>query len=176
MTLFTSTVSFAQNDPVVTINGVIFCEDSIMGTLPDVTVYNVTRQTGTISNSNGEFSIKMSRNDTLIFSTVQHSDTYFFFKETEAFEDRTITVPMEMDNIYIDVVSVMGKGNYEAFKQELLNLKLPDNDPNMVLPIVNRYAEEYATGEGEIKIKGPLTYLSNKIRAYKKSRTKKYIE
>lgn len=174
--LFNGTVSFAQNDPVVTVNGVIFCEDSIMGTLPDVTVYNVTRQTGTISNANGEFSIKMSRNDTLIFSTVQHSDAYFFFKEDEPFEDRTITVPMDMDNIYIDVVSVMGKGNYEAFKQELLNLELPDNDPNLTLPIVNRYAEEYATGEGAIKIRGPLTYLSKKIRAYKKRRTQNNTE
>lgn len=171
--LFIGTMTFAQNEPTVTVSGVIFCEDSIMGTLPDVAVYNKNRKTGTISNSLGEFSIKMAKNDTLIFSTVQHSDAHFFFSSDEKFADRVITVAMEMDNIYIDVVSVMGKGNYEQFKRELMALDLTADEPDFALPIVNKYALEYKEGEGAIKIRGPLTYLSNKIRTWKK---RKYTE
>lgn len=166
--MFIAVTGHAQNQDLITLSGVVYCEDSIMGAIPDVSVFNKSRSTGTISGPNGEFSIKMGKGDTIVFSTVQHLDTEFYFKEGEVFQNQKVSIPMKMDNIYMDIVSVMGKGSYEAFKQELLNLELPDNDPNLTLPIVNRYAEEYATGEASVKIHGPLTYLSNKIRRWKK--------
>ena len=161
-------VMVANAQEKVIITGVVFCEDSIMGTLPDVSVFNSGSGTGTISSPSGRFTILMGKNDTIIFSTVQHMDELFFFGKNESFENRTVMVPMKMDTVYMDVVSVIGKGNYEAFKQELMALKLPDHQPSVTLPIVNRYAEEYSTGEAAIKIRGPLTYLSNKIRLMKR--------
>ena len=161
----------AQNTKTVTISGIVFCEDSIMGTLSDVNIFNQNRSTGSITNESGEFSIQIGQNDTLIFSTVQHEDELFYFKENEPFEDMVISVPMKMDIIWVDVVSVIGKGNYEEFKRELLGMDMPDYNPSMALPIVNRYAEEYSTGEGAIKIHGPLTYLSKKIRQLKRRKT-----
>jgi hypothetical protein len=168
ITLMTFAGAKAQDSEKVTVSGTVFCEDSIMGILPDVAVYNMNRKTGTITDKNGAFSIQIGRNDTLIFSTVQHEDEFFYFRENEPFTDKVISVPMKMDNIYIDVVSVMGTGNYEAFKRELMNMEIPDNDPSVTLPVVNRYAEEYSTGEGAIKFRGPLTHLSEKIRKWKK--------
>ncbi len=77
----------AQDKEQVTVRGMIFCEDSIMGTLPDVSIFNKSRSTGSISSETGEYSIRMGRNDTIIFSTVQHMDEVFFFKQNEPFED-----------------------------------------------------------------------------------------
>ena len=168
ITLLTVAGAKAQDKERVTVSGIVFCEDSIMGTLPDVAVFNKNRRSGTITDENGAFSIQIGRNDTLIFSTVQHEDELFYFREDEPFADMVISVPMKMDNIYMDVVSVMGTGNYEAFKRELLSMEIPDSDPAMALPVVNRYAEEYSTGEGAIKFRGPLTHLSEKIRKWKK--------
>lgn len=170
--LFSGQTLMAQENKTVTVSGIIFCEDSIMGTLQDVAIYNESRHTGTISNQKGEFSIKMGQNDTLIFSTVQHTDEVFYFKENEPFQNTVISVPMKMDMIWMDLVSVMGKGDFEAFKRELLALELPDNEPSLLLPVVNKYALEYETGEGAIKIRGPLTYLSNKIRKLKRRTVK----
>ncbi len=49
-----------------------------------------------------------------------------------------------------------------------MSLELPEDDASVTLPIVNRYAEEYSTGKGSIKIYGPLTYLSEKIHKWKR--------
>tara|TARA_R110002072_G_scaffold214071_1_gene371220 strand:- start:117 stop:692 length:576 start_codon:yes stop_codon:yes gene_type:complete len=176
ITLLTVAGAKAQDNEKVIIRGIVFCEDSLMGTLPDVAVYNISRRTGTITDGIGAFSIQIGRKDTLVFSTVQHKDELFYFKEGEPFEDKVISIPMKMDVIWIDVVSVMGKGNYEAFKSELMNMEIPDNNPSMALPVVNKYAEEYSTGEAAIKIRGPLTHLSNKIRKWKKRRVINPVE
>jgi len=161
----------AQDNKQVTISGVIFCEDSIMGTLPDVSIFNKNRSTGSISSETGEYSIQMGRKDTIIFSTVQHMDEVFFIKEDEVFEDRLVNIPMQMDTVWLKVVSVIGIGNYESFRRELMNLELPGTDVSITLPIVNKYAREYSTGEGSIKIRGPLTYLSEKIYKWKMRKT-----
>jgi hypothetical protein len=165
---FAAFTAMAQEKKSVRISGVIFDEDSSHRALPDVAVFNKSKRSGTISNERGEFFMEIERMDTLVFSTVQHMDEQFFFIETEPFEDRVISISMKMDTVWLNVITVMGNGNYEAFKRELLAMELPDNDHSMVLPVVNKYAEEYSTGEAGIKIHGPLTYLSNKIRAWKK--------
>ena len=165
---FVTNMAVAQEKKSVTISGFIFDEDSSHRALPDVAIFNKTKRRGTISNESGQFSIEMDRTDTLVFSTVQHLDEVFFFSENEPFENRILTIEMKMDTIWMNVITVMGNGNYQEFKRELLALEMPDDDHSLALPIVNRYAEEYSTGNASIKIHGPLTYLSNKIRVWKK--------
>tara|TARA_R110001592_G_scaffold234170_1_gene491806 strand:- start:6247 stop:6807 length:561 start_codon:yes stop_codon:yes gene_type:complete len=156
----------------ITLSGTILCEDDAKGALSFVNIYNKNTKKGAVSDTDGKFSIKMGKNDTILFSTVQHVEQFYYIKENEFFHDKNIEISMTQDTIWLDVVSVMGFKEFEEFKQEVLQLKLPDNDIYLVLPVVDKYAKQNYSGEGVFEIKGPLTYLSNKILSIKKRRYK----
>ena len=156
----------------INLSGTVLCEDSLTGPLNLVNVYNKNTKKGTVSDVNGKFSIKMRRNDTILFSTVQHINQSYYIKQGEIFHDKNIIVKMKQDTVWLHVVSVMGFKQFEQFKQEVLNLKTANgNDISLTLPVVNKYAKRYYSGKGAIEIKGPLTYLSKKILSIKKRRS-----
>ncbi|MCF8462171.1 MAG: hypothetical protein K9G46_15725 [Flavobacteriales bacterium] len=166
--LLSTLSTIAQNKEMVKVVGVVYNDDHIRSVLSDVAVFNKNQKKGAISNEKGEFIIEMKQNDTLIFSTVQHMDEEFFFGTNDPFEDQVLEIQLKTDTIWLKMISVMGNGNYQKFKRELLALDMPEDDHSLALPVVNKYAEEYSTGVAAIKIHGPLTYLSHKISIWKK--------
>lgn len=170
--LFSALSAVAQNDETVKIAGIILDADNGNGALRDVAIFNKNQRRGTISNEKGRFVIEMRQNDTIVFSTVQHMDEEFFFGKDRPFVDQVLSIQLKTDTIWLNTISVMGNGNFQDFKRELLALEIPENNQSLALPIVNRYAEQYSTGEAAIRIHGPLTYLSKKISAWKKRGSK----
>jgi hypothetical protein len=158
----------SQDQPVVIISGIVSCNDSSIGILENVNIFNKQSNRGTITNNEGEFEIEMGKNDTLLFSTIQHKEEIFTFPQNEEFTDKNIQVVMTLDTVILDVITVMGVKSFEAFKQELLQLKLEDNDISLALPVVDKYAKQHATGVGAYEIKGPLTYVLNKFQRIRK--------
>lgn len=158
----------SQDQTWVTISGVVSCNDTSIGILENVNIYNKQTSRGTTTNNKGEFEIKMSRNDTLFFSTIQHKEVIFTFPQNEGFVDKNIHVVMVLDTVILNVITVIGKKSFEAFKQELLQLELENNDISLALPVVDKYAKQHATGEGYYEIKGPLTYVLNKFQRIRK--------
>jgi len=148
----------------ITLSGVILCEDSIKGPLNFVNVYNKNAKKGTISNTDGKFSIKMGKNDTILFSTIQHEEQVYYFKDGELYHDKSIEVALKQDTVWLEVFSVLGFKEFEEFKQEVIGLTLPANDISLALPVIEKYARRNATGEGQYEIRGPLTYLLKKIK------------
>jgi len=154
----------------ITLSGIILCEDSVKGPLGFVSVYNKNTKKGTVSNANGEFSISMGKNDTILFSTVQHVQQIYSIKANEIFYDKSIDISMEQDTIWLGVVSVIGFKEYEEFKKEVINLKLTRDKISINLPIIDKYANPLANKyanptfiEGQYELKGALTYLLKKI-------------
>jgi cell fate (sporulation/competence/biofilm development) regulator YmcA (YheA/YmcA/DUF963 family) len=168
MSLFFLNNLDSQDNQLVTISGMVSCIDTSIGILENVNVYNKQQEWGSITNGQGEFEIKMGRNDTLFFSTIQHKEEIFTFPKVEEFIDKNIHVTMILDTIILDVITVMGVKSFEAFKQELLRLKFKDDDISLALPIVDKYAKQHASGEGAFEISGPLTYIINKIQRIRK--------
>jgi len=155
-------VAKAQSNEI-TISGTILCGDSIIGPLAFVNIYNKNTKKGTVSDTDGKFSIKMGRHDTILFSTVQHVEQSYYVKKNEFFHDKTIEISMKQDTVWLDVVLVMGAKKFKDFEQEVIQLKLPNNDISLVLPVINKYAKQYYLGEGALSLNKPLIYLSKKI-------------
>jgi len=148
---------------LISLSGKVICEDSIRGALANVNIYNKNKKWGVASDSKGNFTIKMGKNDTIVFSTIQHIEQNYFITNKADFKDKNIVILMKQDTIWLNAVTVMGAKNFEEFKEEVADLNLPKYDVKLVLPIIDKYAEERSKGEGKISIKGPLTYLSHKI-------------
>jgi len=149
----------------INLSGTILCGNDVKGPLSFVNIYNKNTKKGTVSSTDGTFSIKMGKNDTILFSTVQHIEQSYYIKKNEFFHDKNIKITMKQDTVWLDVVSIIGFKKFEKFEQEVLQLKLPNNDISLVLPVIDKYAKQNYTGEGVFEIKGPLTYLSKKILA-----------
>lgn len=158
--------------PMILLSGEISCIDPLNGKMSSVMVFNISQGFGVISNQDGSFAIKMARKDTVMFSTTEHKDFYYIIEADKDFIDHTIEVTMLTDAIWLDAVTIMGQQSLEEFKREILSLDLPNGDNTMALPVVNKYAKQLVTGDGETDLVGPLTYLQNKFDKYYKMKKK----
>lgn len=159
---FSTLTMYAQNE-VITLSGTIISKEEHKKAIPFVNVYNKSTKEGTISDTEGQFSIQIGKNDTILFSTVQHIEQEYYIKEGEFFHDKNIVIDLHQDTIWLKTVSVMGFKEYDEFKKEVIALKLPHENISYAMPTINKYAKQHATGEGAIELKEPLTYLLEKM-------------
>lgn len=102
--------------------------------VPYVHIIDQTKNQGTISDLSGKFEIMIDPTDTLVFSAV-------------GFEKLTIVLAHEAINLAEPVRISLTPSTYElapvqihafkdeaGFKQDILNLKLPDEKPKIVIP------------------------------------------
>jgi len=149
------------------LRGTVSCSaDSIM-LLRYVNIYNLSSKKGTTTDSNGYFQIDMNNKDTILFSTVQHQE-YFYYLVDGNVPNEDVNIELQQDTVYLEVVSIMGHKSYSNFKDELLKLDLSKDDVSITYPVIDKYARQYATEVQAYEIRGPLTYLSKKIRKLKK--------
>ncbi len=162
-----NTIVFAQgyqpDTGQIVLSGQISCIHPLNGNLSQVVVFNVNQGSGTLSNPDGTFAIKMAKADTIIFSTAEHQDYKYFLGADEEFKDHSIKVVMVTDAIWLETVTIIGAQSLEQFKRDVLALDLPPEKRELALPVVNRYARQVATGKGETDLVGPLTYLQHKF-------------
>ena len=145
--LFSSNELKAQTSNQGTkISGTVSCSaDSIM-LLSYVNIYNLSSKEGTTTDAKG----------------------YYYYLADEAVPNKKINIELQQDTVYLEVVNIMGYKSYSQFKEELLQLDLSENDVSITLPVIDKYARQYATEVQAYEIKGPLTYLSKKIRKIKR--------
>ncbi len=87
------------------IEGIVYDEDNIP--LPGATVYLRDKvNIGTSTNSKGEFSIKASRNDVIIFSFIGYKEIEYLATE----EKKDLVIKFEDESQELDEVVVMGMG------------------------------------------------------------------
>ncbi len=156
--------SVAQDEEKqILLSGHINCIDPLNGTMARVVVYNINQGLGTMSNEDGTFAIPMAKTDTILFSTAEHKDYRYFLPAGQAFEDHKIEVVMLTDAIWLNTVTIIGAESLEQFKRDVLALDPGQQDVELTLPLVNKYARQLSTGKGETDLVGPLTYLQNKF-------------
>ena len=173
---FSATFVVAQSKKVepakITLAGKVNCVHPINGTLSLVIVFNKTQGYGSVSKQDGSFSIKMSKSDTIVFSTAEHQDYVYTIDHSKKFENQTINVVMVTDAIWLNTVTVIGTQSLEQFKNEILSMDIPPGNTNIALPVVSKYAKQLATGDGETDLIGPLTYLQDKFSKYNRMKNK----
>ena len=151
-------------DNLITINGTVHCVDPLNGTLALVSIYNTSKEWGTVSGPNGEFEIRMGKEDTIVFFTEAHKDYQYFLTSNDVFEDQRIDVLMKPDAIWLETVDIIGISALEEFKMDVLNMEMTENDISIVKPDLNKYAKQLYTGKPKPVLIGPLTYLQEKFR------------
>lgn len=162
-----------NSDTLFLLRGNVSCRRPTAGPLSDVTVFNLSRDLGVMTDSLGNFSIKMVKGDTIVFSTTQHRNYIFNLKENAKPEDLFIEIEMEPDVIWLETVTIIGNQSLDEFKREIMQLETSTDDRvDLVLPMVNKYSKQLSSGDGAFVLTGPLTYLSNKFRMYYKTRKK----
>lgn len=150
--------------PVITLKGKVICTKPFRGALENVAVFNTSKNSGTLTDKEGKFALRMAQYDTVIFSTQQHKEYVYFLTKNETFTDKVLEVIMEPDTIWLDAVTVTGTRTLEQFKNEVLLLNITsDDNVSLALPVINRYAKQFSTGNGSLPLKGPLTYLTGKF-------------
>lgn len=83
---------------------------------------------GTISDTDGKFSIVTEVHDTVLFSSVGYKRRFLVIPDTLPKPFLIIDLVLEQDTILIAEVEIYPWKSYEEFKQAFLNLKLPEDD------------------------------------------------
>ncbi len=117
---------YPQDKQLVQLTGRI--TDEIFQPLPFAHILIMNNFRGTISDSDGKFSIVTEVNDTILFSTVGYKRKIIVIPDTLPKPFLIIDLRLKQDTILIAEVEIYPWKSYEEFKEAFLNLKLPDDD------------------------------------------------
>lgn len=99
--------------------------------VPFATIYNKTKTTGTMTNLRGAFSIKVNPADTIRISAVGFENYFFIALESE----KSLTIYLAISTHEIDTIIVRAMPPKELFKQEFMQLELPEeNKVDLYIP------------------------------------------
>lgn len=89
-------------------------------------IHNESLRTSAVSDSSGFFTIKATRDDSLVFSAVNYLPKLFVVP-AEHLVDTIIQVTLKERIYEIGEVSVFGIGSYRQFKQKVLSMDIPES-------------------------------------------------
>lgn len=163
LTSFEEVQAENSGDELIELSGTVNCVNPLNGELILVSIYNTSKEWGTMTNMAGEFKIKMGKDDTIIFFTSEHKDYYYYLKDKDEFRDHSIMIFMEPDAIWLETVEIIGSKSLYEFKREILNTMPGRDNITIDVPVISKYVKQIETGEGAINLLGPLTYLQKKF-------------
>jgi hypothetical protein len=115
-----------SRDSVVQLFGVIMTADSLVG-IPAVSIVVKGQNRGTISNSQGVFSIVVLKGDEVEFTHVSYqSKTVRIPKNLEG-NQYSIVQLMVADTVYLPVTVLKPRPNPEQFARDFINNQVPDD-------------------------------------------------
>jgi CarboxypepD_reg-like domain len=116
-----------SRDSVVQLYGVIMTADSLIG-IPAVSVMVKGQNRGTISNSQGVFSIVVLKGDQVEFTHVTYkSKTVSIPKNLEG-NQYSIVQLMVIDTVYLPATILKPRPTPDQFARDFANTKVPDDD------------------------------------------------
>lgn len=126
--------------------------------VPYVHIIDKNTHQGTTSDLSGRFEIRANKTDTLIFSAVGfEKDTLLLNKITSY---STVQITLEPAAIELDPVEIYAFKDAAAFKQAILDLKLPEEkSPDLFIPGTN--AGQPRALNGNLALASPLTAVQN---------------
>jgi len=142
---------------------------------PYVTVTNKRSRFGTISADNGYFSVQAQRGDTLEFSAVNFQTAVYVVPVYYAADRIGVRAVMNTKTYQLNEV-VVRPYTEKQFKKDFLALQLPDDEPDLQLPVLPRLATpsgiaQSGVGVG-VAVTGPLTALYDRFSREGKSKRK----
>lgn len=104
--------------------------------VPYVHIINLSTNQGTTSDLEGRFNISISKEDTLMFSSVGFDKYKLTFSDHEIDSDSYfIRILLDQSSYELSPVNIFAFKDEAGFKQDILNMKLPeDSKPKIVIP------------------------------------------
>ncbi|HEY5826127.1 MAG TPA: carboxypeptidase-like regulatory domain-containing protein [Cyclobacteriaceae bacterium] len=123
-----ASVGFSQSQKrIIQLSGVVFSNDSTIGTLPGVHIYVPKAGRGTTSNRTGFFSMPVVPGDSVVISSVGFTRQHTIIPK-DAPDFLTIMVEMVEDVTLLQTVTITQFPTEEVFKQAVLALNVPLDD------------------------------------------------
>ena len=129
-TLFSSTAQAqfeTARDSVVQLYGVIMTADSLVG-IPAVSVMVKGQNRGTITNSQGVFSIVVLKGDQVEFTHVSYKPKTVLIPRTLEGTQYSIVQLMVADTVYLPATIIRPRPTAEQFARDFVSTKVPDDD------------------------------------------------
>jgi len=116
--------------------------------IPYVHIINSSTNEGTTSDLDGKFSLPVSTNDTVVFSAVGFEKYYLTWKERpENSNEYFIKISLDPSTLELAPVNIFAFKDEAGFKQDILNMKLPEDNSKIVIPGSYNGPRREATGE-----------------------------
>jgi len=114
-------------DSVVQLFGIIMTADSLEG-IPAVSVMVKGQNRGTITNSDGVFSIVVLKGDQIEFTHVSYKPKTITVPRTYEGNQYSIVQLMVKDTVYLPATIIKPRPTHEQFERDFVNAKVPDDD------------------------------------------------
>ncbi len=119
-------LSSAQEKELLQLSGMVYNKNS--QPVKYAHIISKTTHRGTITDTNGLFTIITHKNDTILFSCMGYKPAYYVIPQELDNYYYTIDVVMEHDTIMLEEVIIFPWKTYEEFKEAFLSLRIPEGD------------------------------------------------
>ncbi len=116
-----------SRDSVVQLYGVIMTADSLVG-IPAVSIMVKGQNRGTISNSQGVFSIVVLKGDQVEFSHVTYKPKTISIPRSLEGNQYSVVQLMVIDTVYLPATIIRPRPTKEQFERDFVKNKVPDDD------------------------------------------------
>ena len=114
-------------DSVVQLYGVVMTADSLQA-LPSVSVMVKGQNRGTVTNSQGVFSIVVIKGDNIEFSSVGFKPKSVTVPKDKAGNQYSVLQLMVTDTVFLAATIIKSRPTREQFERDFLNTKVPDDN------------------------------------------------
>ena len=105
-------------------------------TIPFVTIFNEGSRSWTLTDEDGEYSIPVSKGDTLVYTAIGFFGELYKVKGDSVLRNNKIYLTSQSYDI--QEVKIIGYKDYDAFKEAFLNLDLPTSKEEIVKQNLNQ--------------------------------------
>ncbi len=116
-----------QKDSVVQLYGVVMTADSLRG-VPSASVVVVGKGRGTITNSDGVFSIVVLKGDQITFSSIGFKDKTIYIPTNLTDNQYSVIQLLVSDTAYLPATILKPRPTREQFERDFVNNIIPDDN------------------------------------------------
>jgi hypothetical protein len=114
-------------DSVVQLYGIVMTADSLVG-IPAVSITVKGQNRGTITNSQGVFSIVVLKGDQVEFSHISYKPKLVTISRNLEGNQYSVVQLMVADTVYLPMTIIKPRPTPEQFARDFVNTKVPDDD------------------------------------------------
>ena len=128
----------AQSQHLIKVAGRVI-ERQTREPVPSIHIYTKSLKQGTVTNEQGRFIVSINRGDTLIFSSIGFDKYRFHLHPDDTRSFYEVVIEMDVKSYELEPVRVNAYSNLEEFKQDILQLNIPNKDKGFELNIPRGY-------------------------------------